>query len=168
MFPIDWLELFARLHTAEHTASVLIPATRERLERARSLIHTGFSEPLDLDALARAAHFSRHHFLREFRREFELTPHQYLTRRRLEIAKQLLANTNLSVTEVCLAVGFSSLGSFSTLFRRHIGRSPADYRAHLFVCPKQLTPRVPVLIPTCFLTHYSNFREAGSTAARVG
>ena len=167
--PIDWPSLFAQLHAAEHSARVVIPATRARLERARSLIHTELSftprprldvaEPLDLDVLARAAHFSRHHFLREFRREFGLTPHQYLTQRRLEIAKHLLASTDLSVTEVCLEVGFSSLGSFSTLFRRHVGRSPADYRARLFTVTK-LPPRPPVWIPTCFLSHYSNFREA--------
>lgn len=159
--PIDWPELFARLHTAERTHSVLTPATRARLERARTLIHTEFAEPLDLTALARAARFSRHHFLREFRREFELTPHQYLTRRRLEIAKQLLTSTELSVTEVCLAVGFSSLGSFSSLFRRHVGRSPADFRARRFAAPK-LPPRPPVLIPNCFL-----FR-AGFTPGDLG
>jgi AraC-like DNA-binding protein len=166
MPPIDWPELFARLHAAEHAGHSLTPLTRARLERARSLIHAEFAEPLDLDALARAAYFSRHHFLREFRREFELTPHQYLTRRRLEIAKQLLANTDLSVTEVCLAVGFSSLGSFSTLFRKHVGRSPAGYRARLFASAK-LPPRPPVWIPSCFMAHYGNFREASSSPLGV-
>ncbi len=149
---VDWVQWYDRLLVAEALAAADTPDTRERLERARSLIHAHYDEPLDLARLARQACFSRHHFLRAFQREFELTPHQYLTKRRLEAARHLLSTTAMSVTEVCLAVGFTSLGSFSTLFRRHVGRSPADYRA-LHVAGIAL-PRPRVLVPSCFFMRH--------------
>ena len=74
------------------------------------------ARPLDLDELARAAHFSRYHFLRAFRRAYHATPHGYLTRKRIERAKELLAQSELTVTEICFEVGFESLGSFSNWF----------------------------------------------------
>ena len=103
-----------------------------------------FAEPLDLAQLCRATHFSRYHFIRLFRSAFGLTPHQYLTQKRIEKAKELLAANELTVTEVCLAVGFQSLGSFSTLFQKHVGRSPQQFRLLLFARRK--------FIPQCFLT----------------
>lgn len=102
-----------------------------------------FAEPLDLDQIAREVHFSRYHFIRLFRSAFGVTPHQYLIRKRLEKAKELLAG-EMSVTDVCLAVGFQSLGSFSTLFQREVGRSPQQFRLLLFARRK--------FIPQCFLT----------------
>lgn len=161
---LDWPVLFTQLHAAAARSRGEVPATRARLERARSLIHADPAAALDLEALARAAHFSRHHFLRAFRREFELTPHQYLTHRRLELAKQLLAATDLPVTEVCLAVGFSSLGSFSSLFRRHVGHPPSRYRARVFACPGVVRP---VLVPGCFLARYAPNRGPAPVQARA-
>ncbi|HEY6332118.1 MAG TPA: AraC family transcriptional regulator, partial [Blastocatellia bacterium] len=87
-----------------------------RLCRARAFIDAHYDEPLDLDLIAREACLSRFHFLRLFRTVFKQTPHQYLTERRIRRAKELLAASNMSVTEVCFEVGFESLGSFSTLF----------------------------------------------------
>ncbi len=150
----DWPAVFGGLHQAEQIARGEVPGTRERLERARGLIHAQLDEPLDLDRLAKAAHFSRYHFAREFRREFGVTPHQYLTQRRLERAQQLLLTSDRSVTEVCMEVGFSSLGSFSTLFQRHIGHSPQRYRRRVFVVPNMPRP-VVLMIPGCFLAKYA-------------
>src|SRR5262245_39346824 len=104
-------------------------AVQSRLRRARALIDDCYDHPLDLERMAGEASFSRYHFIRLFRDAFDQTPHQYLMRRRIEKAKDLLAEGELSVTEVCFAVGFQSLESFSALFRRAVGHSPKAYRA---------------------------------------
>lgn len=107
-------------------------ATREelyrRLHRAKEFIAASFDQSLTLDEVARIACLSPSHFLRTFQQAFQQTPHQFLTAKRLERAQRLLRHTELPVTEVCFAVGFESLGSFSTLFRRHVGCSPAQFR----------------------------------------
>ncbi len=100
-----------------------------RLLRARDLIDRSSTEPLDVDALASAAHMARAHFIREFRGAFGETPHRYLQRRRIERAMTLLRTTATPVTDVCMAVGFTSLGTFSRTFRDVVGLSPTDYRA---------------------------------------
>jgi AraC-like DNA-binding protein len=107
-------------------------STREelyrRLCRARDYMSACLDRPLTLAEIAGAACLSPNHLLRSFRRAFGLTPHQYLTARRMERARKLLADRNLSVTDVCLSVGFESLGSFSRTFRRHTGLSPSECR----------------------------------------
>jgi AraC-like DNA-binding protein len=128
------------------------------LRRARDPIDRDFAAPLDVPALAREAHASRAHFVRSFRKAFGETPHAYLLRRRIERAKELLRNTQLSVTEVSLAVGFPSLGSFSTAFRQLVGEPPQAYA-------RRWRPAVPPPIPACFTLmytcpHTSTFREA--------
>ncbi len=109
------------------TAAPAIPLSRHLL-RVRDLIDRAYAAPLDVPALARSAHISEAYFSRSFKAAFGETPHQYLLRRRMERAKALLRTGELSVTEVCLAVGFTSLGSFSTQFRRFVGESPTAYR----------------------------------------
>ena len=104
-----------------------VPLAR-RLLRVRDLIERAYAGPLDLAALARSAHVSESHFSRSFADAFGVTPHRYLLTTRLERAKALLRDTDLSVTEICLRVGFTSLGSFSTQFRRFVGESPTGYR----------------------------------------
>jgi len=104
-------------------------ASSESLQRARELIDAHYAQPLDLNQLARTANFSRYHFLRAFRSAFHATPHEYLTRKRVERAKELLAESELTVTEICFEVGFESLGSFSSLFHKVVGWSPSIYRA---------------------------------------
>src|SRR4029077_1677917 len=89
-----------------------VPPARHLL-RAKDLIDARYREPLDVRALARAAHLSPAHFSREFRRAFGETPHQYLLTRRLERAAALLRNTDYSVAEICFAVGLQSVGSFT-------------------------------------------------------
>jgi len=120
---------------------------RASLQRARDLIDTQYAHPLDLDELARIANFSRYHFLRAFRRAFHATPHEYLTRKRIERAKELLAQTELTVTEICFEVGFESLGSFSTLFHKLVGWSPSIYRARAWEMRKNPLK----FIPNCYV-----------------
>ncbi|MCT2587131.1 helix-turn-helix transcriptional regulator [Actinophytocola gossypii] len=118
-----------------------MPPTEVHLRRARDLMDARYAEPLDLDALAAAAGFSRYHFAREFRAAFGETPGGYLTRRRVERAKDLLASANLTVTEICVVVGFSSLGSFSRRFRELVGCAPSEYRRR--VVARGGPPRIP-------------------------
>jgi AraC-like DNA-binding protein len=107
-------------------------ATREeiyrRVYRAKDFISASMHENITLEEMARAACLSPNHFLRSFKQVFHQSPHQYLTSLRLEKAKALLTKTNRSVTDICLEVGFDSLGSFSWLFRRRIGLSPEKFR----------------------------------------
>ena len=99
-----------------------------RLKRARDFIDSSSGERIDLAQIARVACLSPHHFLRSFKAVFGATPHQYLTRVRIARAKDFLSCTDLSVTEICFAVGFESLGSFSSLFSRRVGASPSEFR----------------------------------------
>ena len=98
------------------------------LLRARDLVDREFAEHLTLDDMARAAGYSRHYFARSFAAAYGETPRAYLTHRRVERAKDLLRAANLTVTEICLVVGFESLGSFSARFRALVGMSPTEYR----------------------------------------
>ena len=120
---------------------------QESLLHARKLIDTHYAQPLDLDELARTANFSRYHFLRAFRAAFHATPHEYLTRKRIERAKELLAGDQLTVTEICFEVGFESLGSFSTLFHKIVGWSPSIYRARAWEMRKNPLK----FIPNCYV-----------------
>jgi AraC-like DNA-binding protein len=99
------------------------------LRRARNLIDREYAEPLDVPALARAASMSPSHFSRRFRATYGETPYGYLMTRRIERAKALLRRADMSVTEVCMAVGCTSLGSFSARFTELVGGSPSAYRA---------------------------------------
>jgi AraC-like DNA-binding protein len=136
----------AHVHPARH------------LLRARDLADARYFEPLDVPALAQAAKLSPAHFSREFRRAFGETPHQYLLTRRLERAAQLLRTTDRSVADICLDVGLTSVGSFTTSFGRAYGMSPTAYRA-------QYPPAASrVRVPGCVLRAYarppySSFRE---------
>ncbi len=98
------------------------------LRNARDLADRQYGSPLDLDALADAAHVSKYHFARCFTETYGESPMRYLTRRRIERAQDLLRSANLNVTEVCMMVGFTSLGSFSSRFRELVGESPTQYR----------------------------------------
>jgi transcriptional regulator GlxA family with amidase domain len=98
------------------------------LRRARDHADLHYAEPLDLAALAAVAGLSKYHFQRLFTATYGVSPAEHLSRRRVERAQDLLRATNLSVTEVCHAVGFSSLGSFSSRFRELVGESPSEFQ----------------------------------------
>jgi AraC-like DNA-binding protein len=104
-------------------------ANLAHLRRARDLIDREYARPLNVAALARAALMSSAHFSRQFRATYGETPYAYLMTRRIERAKALLRLGELSVTEVCMAVGCSSLGSFSARFTQLVGETPTAYRA---------------------------------------
>jgi AraC-like DNA-binding protein len=123
--------------------------TLERLGRARDFIDHCYDHPLSLDQISEKACFSRYHFLRLFRQAFNKTPHQYLIERRIEKAKELLGGDELRVTDVCFEVGFQSLGSFSTLFRKNVGQAPIIYREK--VKQREQAKRH---VPGCFLVMY--------------
>jgi AraC-like DNA-binding protein len=99
-----------------------------RLRRVRDRIDREYAQPLDVEALARGAHMSAGHLSRQFRRAYGESPYSYLMTRRIERAMSLLRRGDLSVTEVCFAVGCSSLGTFSTRFTELVGVSPSTYR----------------------------------------
>ncbi|MFF7649167.1 helix-turn-helix transcriptional regulator [Streptomyces sp. NPDC007983] len=100
-----------------------------RLRKARDRMDRDYAQPLDVPALARGALMSTGHFARSFREAFGETPYSYLMTRRIERAKALLRRGDLPVTEVCFAVGCTSLGSFSSRFTELVGESPSAYRA---------------------------------------
>jgi AraC-like DNA-binding protein len=100
-----------------------------RLRRARDRMDREYAQPLDVPALARTALMSPAHFSRRFREAYSETPYSYLMTRRIERAKALLRRGDLSVTDVCFAVGCTSLGSFSARFTELVGQTPSEYRA---------------------------------------
>jgi AraC-like DNA-binding protein len=130
-----------------------VPPARHLL-RAKDLIDARYREPLDVRALARAAHLSPAHFSREFRRVFGETPHQYLLTRRMERAAALLRNTDHSVADICFTVGLRSVGSFTTTFGRTFGLSPTAYRAAHPPASSRMR------IPTCVLQAYARPQSA--------
>jgi AraC-like DNA-binding protein len=99
-----------------------------RLRRVRDRIDREYAQPLDVEALARGAHMSAGHLSREFRRAYGESPYSYLMTRRIERAMALLRRGDMSVTEICFAVGCSSLGTFSTRFTELVGMPPSTYR----------------------------------------
>jgi AraC-like DNA-binding protein len=127
--------------SGSHSVAVALLA---HLRRARDHIDRNYCEPLDLDGLARVAGVSKYHFVRSFEAAYGETPIRYLTRRRIERAQDLLRVANLTVTEVCMAVGFASLGSFSSRFSQLVGECPTAYR-------DRWAARGGPHVPGCFL-----------------
>ena len=125
------------------------PELLSRLCNARDLLRDWKDEPLRVSAVARACGLTCFHFIRLFKAIFGETPHQYRLRAQIERAKHLLILTSLSITEICMAVGFSSLGSFSTLFSRRAGVSPSEFQRR-YRPGSAPEPQLPAkLIPGC-------------------
>jgi AraC-like DNA-binding protein len=133
--------------------SLAIEDRNRRMLRARDTIDRAFADPLDVPALARIAHVSPSHFSRQFSATFGETPHRYLQRRRVERAMELLRETDRPVTDVCLDVGFRSLGTFSRTFRAIVGESPSEYRSRFADGGGRLR------VPACFAMAWT--RPAG-------
>ena len=137
-----------------------IEEQNRRLLRARDAMDRTYAEPLDVPTLARIAYVSQAHFIRTFRATFGETPHRYLQRRRLERSMWLLRETDRSVTDICLDVGFNSLGTFSRTFRDIVGVSPSVYRRGA---------PIEGAVPTCFTMAWarpSSFGEAAPPSVR--
>lgn len=115
-----------------------------------------YAEPLNVRVIAAVAHVSEAHFIRSFRATFGETPHHYLQRRRVERSMFLLRETDRSVTEICLDVGFMSLGTFSRTFREIVGETPSDYRVS----------NGPVMAPNCIWMAATRPRAAARAAMR--
>ena len=115
----------------------------KQVRLARLLLDRSYNAPITIEDLSREVALSPFYLIRAFRHVYKQTPHQYLVGQRIARAKELLRNSDLSVTEICAAVGFESLGSFSTLFRKVAGISPSAYR----VSCNPIFP--PAYIPFC-------------------
>jgi transcriptional regulator GlxA family with amidase domain len=135
-----------------------IEETNRRMLRARDAMDRAYAEPLDIPALAKIACVSEAHFIRTFRTTFGETPHRYLQRRRIERSMFLLRESSRSLTDICMDVGFNSMGTFSRTFREIVGVPPSEYRKGAVAQP----------VPTCFTrawTRPSSFGEAKRPAA---
>ena len=134
------------------------------LLRARDLADAKYAEPLSVDDMARAAGLSRGHFSEKFRGAYGISPHAYLLTRRLERAASLLRNTDRSVAEICLSVGLTSVGSFTTSFTRTYGMSPTAYRRAYPPAADQA--RVPLCIQRFYgRPKHRTFREDSPATA---
>ena len=134
-----------------------------RIVQAKLFIDNNYSENIDLDNIADEAFFSKFHFIRQFKKIYGQTPHQYLKTVRIEKAMQLL-RTNLTVSEACYAVGFESPGSFSSLFKRIAGVTPSAYLLRQQQIKAQILKAPLDFIPGCFAEkkgwkEKSNFEE---------
>ena len=126
--------------------------------RARDAMDRTYANPLDVPMLARIANVSEAHFIRTFRATFGETPHRYLQRRRVERAMFLLRETERSVTDICLDVGFNSLGTFSRTFRDIVGETPLGYRER----------GAMMAVPMCFTMSWMRPSSFGEARARNG
>ncbi|KRA28118.1 MULTISPECIES: helix-turn-helix transcriptional regulator [unclassified Nocardioides] len=134
-----------------------------RLRRVRDRIDREYAKPLDVEALARDVHMSAGHLSREFKRAYGEPPYSYLMTRRIERAMALLRRGDISVTDVCFEVGFSSLGTFSTRFSELVGISPSAYRDEAAAEAAGQTPTEP---PSCVIKKATRpVRRGGSVTS---
>jgi len=143
------------------------PQTHRDLREARDFMRHAYGRPVNLPDISAHANLSPYHFLRVYKQAYGETPHEFLTRLRIERAKTLLARGSHNVTEACFEVGFSSLGSFSALFAHRVGLSPSEYRRHARSSLSVPDTVRPLFIPSCYLAMLygpmdnRNIREAG-------
>ncbi|MFI5161510.1 MAG: AraC family transcriptional regulator [Sphingobacteriales bacterium] len=135
-----------------------------RIVKAKLFIDDNYADNIDLDHISDEAFFSKFHFIRLFKKTYAKTPHQYLTFVRIEKSK-LLLQTPMPVAEVCYAVGFDSVSSFTGLFKRYVGQTPAAYQQECKIKTEEIKTTPLKYIPNCFAemkgwTKKSNFGEA--------
>ncbi|WP_207929133.1 helix-turn-helix transcriptional regulator [Actinomadura sp. 6K520] len=132
-----------------------------RMRLARDTMDRDWAEPLDVATVAARAGYSRYHFVRLFSEVYGETPGAYLARRRIERAQDLLRNANLTVTEICMLVGFSSLGTFCTRFKQQVGMTPTEFRGRARTAGA-------AAIPGCFVLLWAGgFRADGPRTAQL-
>ena len=142
------------------------PQTHRDLREARDFMRHAYGRPVSLPDVAAQANLSPYHFLRVYKRAYGETPHEFLTRLRIQRAKTLLAKGSHNVTEACFEVGFSSLGSFSNLFAYRVGLPPSEYRRYARSMISVPSTVRSLFVPSCFFTmlygseEVRNFREA--------
>ncbi|TPV97108.1 MAG: helix-turn-helix transcriptional regulator [Myxococcales bacterium FL481] len=151
---MDWPRL---LEAVQLTSGQLHPD--RRVQWARAYLEHHCCRTVSVPELARVAHMSREHFIRAFKRSYGLTPHQFQMRERISQARRLLECTDLSTTQVSLEVGFSSLGSFGSLFKRYLGHAPGRYRRHY----TQGASLVGLpFVPSCFALRFGHFSRSAA------
>jgi AraC-like DNA-binding protein len=128
----------------------------DRIARAKIFIDDNYALPLDLDRLSDEACFSKFHFLRLFKRVYRKTPHQYLSERRLEKAKEKLKNDNFKISEVCEEVGFESKTSFSLKFKEYTGETPALFRLRAMQTSQMIKEQPDKFVPSCYSTMFGS------------
>ena len=126
----------------------------QRIVTAKIFIDENYDESIGLGEISQQAFLSRFHFHRLFTKIYRSTPHRYLTQRRIEKAKQLLAE-NKAINDVCNEVGFESLGSFSALFKKEIGFAPTHYRNMAWLKKQEQKKQPKKFIPHCFIESYA-------------
>jgi AraC-like DNA-binding protein len=142
----------------QNPSLLLHDETFRRLCRSRDLLAASYQAQVSLDQAAREACLSAFHFHRLFASAFGETPHDFLTRLRLDRAKRLLASGEMSVTDVCMEVGYSSLGSFSMKFRNFTGRPPSAYQREVRRVFGFSAPWHVVFVPTCYLANFAGIQ----------
>ncbi|MEO8174612.1 MAG: AraC family transcriptional regulator [Sediminibacterium sp.] len=123
----------------------------DKLVTAKLFIDQHFDEAIDLETIAAQAYMSPFHFHRLFTKVYRITPHQYITKKRLQKAKELLKTGQVSILGICTGVGFESHGSFSVLFKKHHGIAPKSYQAKALQLRQKTKEQPRYVIPSCFL-----------------
>ena len=132
----------------------IAPHVYKKIVMAKVYMDENFHEPIDLDRISREACLSRYYFHRLFTRIYQRTPHQYLTRKRVDQARQWLAENDFTISEICNNIGFESIGSFSVLFKKEIGFAPQYYRNQAWLKKQQARQQPRTFIPHCFIETY--------------
>lgn len=136
-----------------------------RIVQAKLFIDRSYQENIDAGEIADEACYSKFHFIRTFKSIYGKTPHQYLIAVRIERAKELL-EAEESVTDACFSVGFDSLGSFGTLFKRRVGLTPSEYRRRKLERKKQMLEKPLDFVPGCFAEQIINFQNSNFQEAK--
>ncbi|NOU50345.1 helix-turn-helix transcriptional regulator [Pseudoalteromonas sp. JBTF-M23] len=126
----------------------------KRLTASRDFIADNYHAPLSLSDIAKRSYMSRYHFLRVFKDTYGETPNEFLIRLRVEQAKNMLVTENFTVSEVCEKVGYTSLGSFSSLFLKQVGMAPTLYRRKLWALSSEAFRFPSQAIPACYAYHF--------------